>query len=118
MAARADEESVWHYYRDLIGLRRRHDVFVYGDYDLLLADHPAVFAHRRTLGSGRERERLVVACNFAGSEQRVSLPDSDGGPVDLLIGNYPEPGTPGSENGIGLRPYEARVYRRRTPTGD
>ena len=111
-AARADRGSVWHYYRRLIDLRRRHDVFVYGDYDLLSPEHPAVFAFRRTLAD----VELLVACNFAESDQRISLPASDGA-TDRLIGNYdgaPE-GTAGGET--RLRPCEAWVIRRTPSAG-
>ncbi len=102
-AARADDESVWHYYRELIDRREERDVFVYGDYELLLPDHPDVFAYRRTL----EDDALLVACNFSGEEQAVGLPEPAGG-VERVIGNYPESGElPGD---AVLRPYEARVW--------
>ncbi|WP_225335520.1 glycoside hydrolase family 13 protein [Halomicrobium urmianum] len=104
-AARADPDSVWHYYRKLIDLREERDVFVYGDYELLLPDHPDVFAYRRTL----EDDALLVACNFSGEEQAVSLPAPDGR-VGRVIGNYPEADeSPGDAT---LRPYEARVWER------
>ncbi|APW98517.1 glucohydrolase [Halobiforma lacisalsi AJ5] len=113
-AARADGDSIWHYYRELIDLRERRDVFVYGDYELLAPDHPEVFAYRRTL----EDETLVVACNFFDGEPTVELPalaEAEESP-DLLLGTHGH----GDENGgrrrsdsgatLELRPYEARVY--------
>ncbi|WP_254769190.1 glycoside hydrolase family 13 protein [Salinilacihabitans rarus] len=105
-AARADPDSVWHYYRDLIELRGDRDVFVYGEYEHLLPDHPEVFAYRRTL----DDEQLVVACNFFDGEPTVEVP----GLADaaLLIGNYPDDGTDGDDGAVTLRPYEARVYER------
>jgi len=48
--ARADPDSIWHYYRELIDLRKQHDVMVYGHYDVLLNDHEEVWAYTRTLG--------------------------------------------------------------------
>ena len=56
--ARAD--SVFHYYQRLIALRKEMDVIVYGHYELLEPDHPALFIYTRTLGE----ESLLVICNF------------------------------------------------------
>ncbi|WP_306059658.1 glycoside hydrolase family 13 protein [Natronococcus wangiae] len=104
-AARADPDSVWHYYRELIELREERDVFVYGEYDLLLPDHPEVFAYRRTL----EDETLLVVCNFFDDEPTVDLPPLAAVEApELVIGNY-EGGEPG-DGALELRPYEARVY--------
>ncbi len=102
-AARADEDSVWHYYRDLIDLRDGRDVLVYGDYDLLLPDHPTVFAYRRTLGE----ETVVAAHNFDDGGHAVELPLADS---ERLIGNHPERDGVGDE--LELRPYETVVRER------
>ncbi|WP_129115198.1 glycoside hydrolase family 13 protein [Halegenticoccus tardaugens] len=107
-AARADEDSVWHYYRDLIDLRKEHDVIVYGDYDLLLPEHEEIWAYVRTLGD----ERLLVTLNFSGEETPFELPDRidvDGATVELLVGNYGDAET--NVESFVLRPWEARVYR-------
>ena len=103
-AARAEDDSIWHYYHDLIELREERDVFVYGDYELLAPDHDEVYAYRRTLGE----EELVVVCNFFDGEPTVELPVGQG---DLLLGNYPD-STDGQDGSLELRPYEARIYER------
>lgn len=41
--ALADPNSVFHYYRQLIRLRKAHPVIVYGTYELLLAEHPELY---------------------------------------------------------------------------
>lgn len=106
-AARDDPDSVWHYYRDLIDLREALDVFVYGEYDLLLPDHTEVFAYRRTLAD----DELIVICNFFDSELSIDLPQLTGDETpELLIGNYEDTGAPAGD--IDLRPYEARIYKR------
>ena len=66
----ADDGSVFHHYRRLITLRKRHDVIVYGDYQSFLDQHPQVYVYTRTLG----KERLIVVANFAGSDCDVDLP--------------------------------------------
>ncbi len=110
-AARADEDSVWHYYRDLIALREDHDVMVYGEYDLLLPDHEELWAYTRTLGG----DQWLVVLNFSGSETAVPLSESEfdaAGAADgaeVVIANYDDPGT--DLQSLTMRPWEARVYQ-------
>ncbi len=105
--ALADPNSVLHYYRQLIRLRRENPIMVYGVYDLILDDHPQIYAFTRTLGD----DRLLVILNFSGDTPVFVLPDHlasyDKAP---MIGNYAI--DPAEEIGrLTLRPYEARVYR-------
>ena len=99
--SRAD--SVFHYYQKLISLRHEMDIIVYGDYDLLLPEDPAVYAYTRSLGE----EKLLILCNFSREEQKVDLPASckEENP-EVLIANYKDP----SLERETLRPYEAVVY--------
>ena len=107
--ARTDPESVLHYYRKLIRLRREHPIIVHGRYDLLLEAHEQVYAFTRTW----KKERLLVILNFSADAPVFALPThvrfAD---QELLIGNYP---VDAGENIhlLTLRPYEARVYRLR-----
>lgn len=101
----ADTDSIYHYYRTLISLRKHHDVIVDGKYALILEDHPEIYAYTRTLGE----ETLLVICNFYDGEPEFDWPeDLRGKEQELLIANYlvEEP----EETTIKLRPYEARVY--------
>jgi len=100
-----DTDSIYHYYRTLISLRKHHDVIVDGKYTLILEDHPEIYAYTRTLGE----ETLLVICNFYDGEPEIDWPeDLRGKEQELLIANYlvEEP----EETTIKLRPYEARVY--------
>ncbi len=99
--SRAD--SVFHYYQKLISLRHEMDIIVYGDYELLLPEDPAVYAYTRSLGE----EKLLILCNFSREEQKVDLPASckEENP-EVLIANYKDP----SLERETLRPYEAVVY--------
>jgi oligo-1,6-glucosidase len=116
---RADEGSVWRYYRGLIGLREEYDVVAYGDYEPLFPDDDEVWAYTRTLatGDGDGTERLVVALNFTGDDLDVSLPDAvTSDDAALLIGNYRGEWTADAAGefaagDLRLRPWEARVYR-------
>ncbi|MDG5776671.1 alpha-glucosidase [Haloarculaceae archaeon H-GB2-1] len=105
-SARADTDSVWHYYRRLIDLRHDHDVLVSGRYELLLPDHPEIYAYLRR----GEEQRALVVLNFSTEPSRFELPEEVS--VDdptLLLANY-DVDAQDSPAGVRLRPYEARVY--------
>ena len=95
-----DPDSVLCFYRRLIALRRELEIITEGDYTLLLADHPQVFAYQRSW----QGQRLYVICSF--SAQTFDAPEIlpyCGG--RLLLCNYAPDGDTQT-----LRPYEARVY--------
>ena len=95
-----DPDSVLCFYRRLIALRRELEIITEGDYTLLLADHPQVFAYQRSW----QGQRLYVICSF--SAQTFDAPEIlpyCGG--RLLLCNYAPDG-----DAQTLRPYEARVY--------
>ena len=95
-----DPDSVLCFYRRLIALRRELPIITEGDYALLLADHPQIFAYQRSW----QGQRLYVICSF--SAQTFDAPEIlpyCGG--RLLLCNYAPDGDTQT-----LRPYEARVY--------
>jgi oligo-1,6-glucosidase len=103
-AERADDESVWHYYRDLISLRDEREVVVYGSYDLLLPDHEDLWVYTRTLAAADRTDddhdhdhaaQLLVVLNLSDTPTAYRLPTgadfADGATpddADLLLGNY------------------------------
>ncbi|MCB9455369.1 MAG: alpha-glucosidase [Anaerolineaceae bacterium] len=105
--ALADPDSVFYYFQKLIRLRKQYPIFVYGDYNLILDDHPQIYAFTRTMGD----EQLLVMLNFTAEEPVFVLPEGVSfNHQELLIANYAaDSGTRASE--VKLRPYEARVYR-------
>ncbi len=111
--AMQDRDSVYHYYKELIRLRKRHEVFVYGEYRLLLEDHPEIYAYTRTL----DDTLLLVILNFFAGEPVFEWPDSvkiEG--IELLISNY-KPDEWEDLRQLRLRPYEARVYLQQGSRG-
>lgn len=106
-----DPNSVFHYYRALIQLRKKHDIIVYGDYKLLNEKDEKVYAYMRSLGD----ERLLVILNFYEEPAQFRLEEQIGCEThELLIGNYDVPAASGGAEDfrkIDLRPYEARVYK-------
>lgn len=105
--SRADPNSIFYYYRELIRLRKRYPIIVYGTYDLILDSHEEIYAFTRTLGE----ERLLVMLSFIKGMPRFELPVAIAfSDQELLIANYPV--DPGEDiRRLTLRPFEARVYR-------
>ena len=93
----ADPDSVFHYYRRLIALRKRYDVFRDGRFTLLCPEDPQIFAYTRDTDTAH----LLVVCNFSGAEAAFSLPEAFRH-AETLIANYPGEPEP-------LRPWEARI---------
>lgn len=94
-------ESIFHYYRKLIQLRKDHEVIVYGDYELIFPENPDVFAYTRTLNGST----ILVVCNFQVYTTELPLQEQLTGSNQLLISNYT-----GELSESKLRPYEARMY--------
>ncbi|MFT3942466.1 MAG: alpha-glucosidase [Ancrocorticia sp.] len=99
-AAVADSDSVFHHYRRLIALRHSDETVREGHFELLLADHPQIWAFTRTLG---ERTLLVVA-NF--SSEAVELPAED---LPSLVGSSLVFGSRSLDGVVVLEPWEAQV---------
>ena len=95
-----DPDSVLHFYRRLIALRKELPIITEGDYTLLLRDHPQIFAYVRSW----QGQRLYAICSFSAKtfDAPEILPYCGG---RLLLGNYAPDG-----DAQTLRPYEARVY--------
>lgn len=113
-AAVRNPDSIYHYYRRLIALRKSYSVAVYGSYDLIMPEHPRIYAYTRTL----EEERLLVIAHLFGGESRFELPDylrNKEFSVDLLLADEEAPPVKGVEDitDILLQPYESRVYLMR-----
>jgi trehalose-6-phosphate hydrolase len=103
-----DENSVFYHYQKLNRLRKEYDIIVDGDYQLILEDHPDIFAYVRN-GDG---EKLLVVNNFYGRETEFTLPDEvdvAGWSSEVLISNYEDARNVYSQ--IPLRPYESVVFR-------
>lgn len=98
-----DQDSVFAYYKKLIALRHTNEVMVNGVYDVLIPDHPQIYAYTRTLGE----KALLVLCNDSEKEVRVpaEIEEKIAGAQGILIQNYKD-----VKAGV-LRPYEAVVYQ-------
>lgn len=97
-----DPDSVFACYKKLIALRHTNEVMVNGVYDVLIPDHPQIYAYTRTLGD----KQLLVLCND--SDTNVAIPaelqEKIHAAKNILIQNYKD------TDESTLRPYEAVVY--------
>ncbi len=109
-AQQADPDSVLHYYRRLIALRKAERGLVEGAYHPLMASHRQIYAYCRGEGAGR----LVVIVNLGPRPARYCHAGLMLAHDGLLLANLPvAPHAP--RDTLSLRPYEARVYRVATP---
>ncbi len=92
-----DPDSVFHFYRRLIRLRKTLPVLTDGAFHLLLEEDPCLFAYTRQ----NKDSRLLVVCNFGGECAADPFCDEKG---EVLLRSWPDSG----QHGI-LRPYEAKM---------
>ncbi|MGD6964175.1 alpha,alpha-phosphotrehalase [Fictibacillus phosphorivorans] len=107
-AAVNDENSIFYHYQKLNHLRKELDIVTYGDYELILENHPDIFAYVRNTENG---EKLLVVNNFYRKSTDFELPksiDLTGLSAEVLISNYE--GTPTDLSSFSLRPYESIVF--------
>ena len=101
-----DENSILYYYKKLIKLRRESDVIKYGDYKLILEEHPEIFAYTRSWND----DNILVICNFYGNTINVFLGEEySEKDSQIILSNYKDAKILGRD--IKLRPYEAIVYK-------
>ncbi|WP_082233060.1 glycoside hydrolase family 13 protein [Halobacillus massiliensis] len=98
-----ERDSIFHFYKRLIQLRKKYPALIYGDFELVLPEHDQIFAYRRTL----EKEEILIITNLFEGKIEFNLSESgiDEGSLELLISNYH-----GFEEKV-WKPFEARVYR-------
>ena len=96
-AALADPNSIFHYYKKLIQLRKTYDVFRSGAFTLLCPEDEKIFAYTRDT----EEEHILVVCNFTDETLTYDVPSNFWG-TEMLINNY-------VEDSNKLRPYESVI---------
>lgn len=96
-------DSIFTYYKTLIHMRKEYGVFVDGKFELLVPEHPQVFAYTRT----NEDSQLLVVCNFYGDKIECPV-EIDTEKYEMLLTNETE-----NTDVNVLMPYEARMYIRK-----
>ena len=82
-ADRADPDGVFEHYRRLIALRREHPIVVWGRYEPIAEDDPAVFAYSRS----RDGQTLLVVANFTDAPAPFDVPEQFRGAARTLVAN-------------------------------
>ena len=91
--------------KKMIQLKKSNEIFTYGEYDLILEDHPSVYAYTRTL----EDEKVVIMCNLTDQTETFETKQLILNSEKLLLANQTvEPHQ--SVQSVKLKPYEARIY--------
>ena len=103
-----DKNSILHYYKKLVKLRKQHEVLVYGETEIIDKPNPEIYAYTRTL----ENRQMLVVLSFSDTETDFVLPGhlaTYANSSKVIMCNYPV--LPhAAQNTLTLRPYEARVY--------
>ena len=102
-----DPDSVFHYYKKLIALRRDSqwsDVIVYGNYNLLAPEDKSVFAYTREF----EGKKLLVICNMTAQEVAFTVPESVCWNEAVAVVGTNAPAT--LERDLNLKPWSASVW--------
>ncbi len=103
-----DLNSVFEHYRRLIELRHRDPVVTDGDFELLLPEHPTVWAFLRH-GRGAE---LLIAANFSADTMPARLPlDDSWAAAATVLSSLPDQPAR-SPIDLVLQPWESIVWRR------
>ena len=104
-AETADPDSVFHYYKKLIALRKAYPVVVYGKYETMMEDSEELYVYTRAF----EKESLLVVCSFCDHDTNFTLPAEFAGASCLICNVENEYGSPK----MTLKPYEAFVLYRK-----
>ncbi len=99
-----DKDSVFYLYQKLIKIRKENPVIVWGSFNLLLPDHPTVFAYERLY----KNEKWVVVTNLSEDSQMVSF-ETIKEQGNVVVSNYDRSSTNWSE--LSLEPFEAMAVQ-------
>ncbi|MGI4733976.1 MAG: glycoside hydrolase family 13 protein [Janthinobacterium lividum] len=97
-----DPASVLTHFRRAMAMRKAHKVLTYGQYQLLDAANPHIYAYTRTLGT----ERALVVLNFSSEPRSWPLPPGVQPSGEPWLNNYPTAPTGPT---LALQPWQAVV---------
>jgi alpha-glucosidase len=101
-----DPDSILHFYKKMIRLRKEYRLFIYGRFELFYANHQRLFVYTRRLG----KQQAIVINNFSPHFTRFKIPSSlNYSASQLVLNNYQIEDRKLRKN-FTLKPYETRVY--------
>jgi len=101
----AQTDSILNYYRQLIQLRKKYRCLLFGQYKLILADHPQIYAYIRQL----RQQKMVIITNLTDHAALYEDADFYLKYEQLCLSNLPVAPHKDSHK-LKLKPYESRIY--------
>lgn len=101
-AAKKDPDSVYHFYKKLIALRKDNLIMPYGEAALIWPDDEEVFAFEKSLAN----ERWFVVANFTDKEIFRDIPEEYSN-LEVILSNAEDISF---EKKIRLLPYQAIIF--------
>ena len=95
-----DKDSIFYYYKELIHLRKKEPILIYGNFKLLYPEDKSVFAYIREW----DYKKWLIVCNFYGNPTDFMYPAKG----QVILSNYKQEPVILLGN-ISLRPYEAII---------
>jgi oligo-1,6-glucosidase len=97
----SNPNSVLHFFRKMVHLRKSNLVLIYGKFELVDNDNKQLFAYTRSLN----KEQLLVVLNFSDTTAilNTSIPFDH---KNILISNYENPNINNT-----FQPYAAVIYK-------
>lgn len=97
----SNPNSVLHFFRKMVHLRKSNLILVYGKFELVDIDNKQIFAYTRSL----HKEQLLVVLNFSDTTAilNTSIPFNH---KNILISNYENPNINNT-----FQPYAAVIYK-------
>ncbi|MFC3810978.1 glycoside hydrolase family 13 protein [Lacihabitans lacunae] len=99
-----DAASNLNYFKKMVNLRKENPILIHGKYELLLKDHPNIYAYTRTLG----KEKILVLLNFSKEKSSVHIKEMSQQP-DIWINNYQS--LESKNQTVSLLPYQACIMK-------
>ncbi len=104
-----DPDSLLNFYRALLQFRKENVAALYGDYREYFPESKDFYVYERR----SEEQRLLVICSFSSELKRFDAPEEiDLEQWQLALHNYEVNFI--IENGFTARPYELRVYQKKS----
>ncbi|MDR0958380.1 MAG: alpha-glucosidase [Clostridiales bacterium] len=94
-----DSNSIFNFYKKIIGLRKKYEIITELKYELLLPNSEELYIYKRLY----KNSELLVICNFTSETQEFSLPEYFDS-TEIVISNYNRAAYSNT-----LAPYEAVV---------
>lgn len=101
-----DSNSVLHYFRSMVQLRKNHLAFIYGSYQLLLKENESVYGYTRILNE----DRYLILLSFSPEAVDITIDELEYGKATLLLSNDNTAPVSKTDKAFHLTPYQAVIY--------